>query len=177
MIDDQNKTTMKALKHISVAILFLFISVLMAYYLETNSLIMISFQILIIVFFSFNFFARKSISYKKYFVSPYNPFTGKIWSEKAYDIPKELLFEKIIEVINDSNFNLVDLDKDRFEILAISKTTFESWGENLYISFESKGDDTIMKFCSSTFFGIYSWGKNEKNWDNLLNEIESSLTV
>ena len=94
-----------------------------------------------------------------------------------YDISKELMFEKIKQVINHSNFKLVATDEDKFEILAISAITFKSWGENLYISFETKGNETIMKFCSSTIFQIYSWEKNEKNYEYLLNEIESSLIV
>ena len=52
-----------------------------------------------------------------------------------------------------------------------------SWGENLYIDFETKGNETIMHFCSTTFFQMYDWGKNEKNYTVLLNEIESSLTI
>jgi len=87
------------------------------------------------------------------------------------------MFEKIIEVIKDSKFKLIEADKDRFELLAITPISFTSWGENLYISFETRGNETIMKFCSSTLFQIYSWGKNEKNFTDLLNEIESSLTI
>jgi hypothetical protein len=71
----------------------------------------------------------------------------------------------------------VDTDKNNFEILAISTITFKSWGENLYISFETIGDQTVLKFCSSTLFQLYSWGKNEENYNALLNEIESSLTI
>ncbi|MFO7922446.1 MAG: hypothetical protein R6U58_01990 [Bacteroidales bacterium] len=87
------------------------------------------------------------------------------------------MFEKMIEVIDHSKFKLVEADKDRFEILAVTNITFKSWGENLYISFETIGDETIMKFCSVTFFQITSWGKNEKNYDDLLSEIESSFTI
>ena len=87
------------------------------------------------------------------------------------------MFEKIIKVINHSDFELVESDENKFEILAISKITYKSWGENLYISYETKGSETIMKFCSSTLFQMYSWGKNEKNYEDLLNEIERSLII
>ena len=82
-----------------------------------------------------------------------------------------------MEVVDDSKFQLVDTDNEKLEILAISSISFLSWGENLYISFETRGDETVMKFCSSTLFQIYSWGKNEKNISDLLNEIESSFTI
>jgi hypothetical protein len=50
-------------------------------------------------------------------------------------------------------------------------------GENLYISFEIRGDETIMELCSVTVFQIYAWGKNEENLDNLLAELEDSLII
>jgi len=168
---------MKSIKHTSIALLIILISGLVSYYLKPNNPIILTFLILIVGFFIFNLIIRKSLSYKNYFTSQYNLFTTKVRSEKLYDIPKELMFEKIIEVINNSAFKLVDSDKDKFEILAISKITLRSWGENLYISFDTKGNETIMKFCSSTLFQIHSWGKNEKNYNDLLNEIESSLII
>jgi hypothetical protein len=168
---------MKILKHISVAFLIMLISGLSLYYLKPNNPIIMTFLFLTVGFFIFNLIIRKSLLFKNYFTSQYNLFTTKVRSEKIYDIPKELMFEKIIEVINHSDFKLVESDEDKFEILAISTITFKSWGENLYIIFETKGNETIMKFCSSTLFQIYSWGKNEKNYDDLLNEIERSLIV
>ena len=168
---------MKTLKHILVVILIVLIAVLGNYYLKPSNPLMITFIFLMSVFFIFNLIIRKSLSFKIYFTSQYNVFTAKVRSEMAYDIPKELMFEKVIEVISNSDFKLVDTDTSKFEILAISAITYKSWGENLYISFETKGNETIMNFCSSTLFKIYSWGKNEKNYDDLLNEIESSLTI
>ena len=103
--------------------------------------------------------------------------TAKTRSEILFTIPRELMFDKIIEVIKDSNFNLINANRDKYEILATTRISWLSWGENLYISFEDKENETIMKFCSATLFQIYSWGKNERNYDNLLKEIEDSLIV
>lgn len=159
---------------LSVLIIFPF---LIGYYLESDSPILIVTIFLIVAFFIFNLVIRKSLSFTDYFTSKYNLLTSKVRSEKSFDISKELMFEKIIEVLKDSKFKLIEADKDRFELLAITPISFKSWGENLYISFETRGNETIMKFCSSTLFQIYSWGKNEKNFEDLLNEIESSLTI
>lgn len=172
-----HKPTLKDLK-IWVALLILIVlPVLLAYYLEPENPIWLTTIFLLVGFFVFNFIIRKSLSFKNYFIHQYNFLITTVRSEKTFDISKDLMFEKIIEVINDSEFKLAEVDKDKFEILAISKITFKSWGENLYISFEAIGNETIMKFCSVTLFQIYSWGKNQKNCDDLLNEIESSLTV
>ena len=87
------------------------------------------------------------------------------------------MFENIKEVHNNSEFKLIKTNKNKFEVLAISTLTFKSWDENLYINLEAKGHETVMTFCSSTLFQMYSWGKNEKNYNDLLNAIEQSLTV
>lgn len=131
----------------------------------------------ILAIFIFNILIRKSLSFKSYFTSPLNILTSKTRSEVSFSISRELMFDKIIEVINDSKFKLTKADRHNYEILATSRISWLSWGENIYISFEDKGDETIMRFCSATLFQIYSWGKNKRNYDNLLKEIEDSLTV
>ena len=168
---------MKTYKHIFIAILIILFSGLIGYYLKPNNPIMIVLSFLILGFFIFNLIIRKSLSFKNYFTSPYNLFTTKVYYQKTYEIPKELMYEKIIEVIDNSKFKLVDTNNEKLEILAISSITFKSWGENLYISFETNENNTLMKFCSTTLFQIYSWGKNEKNYNDLLNNIENSLTI
>lgn len=168
---------MKTLKHLLAALAIILVSGLIAYYLKPNNPILIALIFLIAGFFIFNLIVRKSLSFMNYFTSQYNIFTTKVRGEKAYDIPIDLMYEKMIEVIDNSDFKLVETDREKLQILAISTFTLKSWGENLYIGFETRGNETIMKFCSATLFQMYSWGKNEKNYNDLLNDIESSLTV
>ncbi|MBQ4913617.1 hypothetical protein J8L85_04160 [Maribacter sp. MMG018] len=168
---------MTAIKHVLAAFLLVFILVLLGYYIRPENPVVIIICFVIIGFFVFNLTIRKSLAYRRYFESKYNLFTSKVRSEKVFDIPEHLMFEKIIEVIDNSEFKLIEADRGAYEILAITRMTLMSWGENLYIDFETKGGKTIMKCCSVTFFQIYSWGKNERNWDVLLNKIESSLTI
>lgn len=134
--------------------------------------------ILILAVFIFNFIVRQKLSFKRYFTSKHNLLTSKTFSEHSYGgVPKEIMYEKMIEVFSNSRFRLADSDNERLEILAIAKTTFYSWGENLYISFETRGGETIMKLCSVTVFQIYASGKNEENLDNLLAELDDSLII
>jgi hypothetical protein len=160
-----------------VLAIIVIIPVFIAYILESENPYLFAVPLIIFGFFAFNLVIRRSLYFKNYFISPFNLLTTKIRIEKVFDIPEELMFEKMIEVLDHSKFKLVEANKDNSEILAVTKITFKSWGENLYISFETIGDKTIMKFCSVTFFQITSWGKNEKNYDDLLTEIESSLTI
>ena len=55
--------------------------------------------------------------------------------------------------------------------------SFKSWGENIYIDFQEDDGKTIMNFCSATISQIYSWGKNEQNYDQLVQNIEESLII
>ena len=134
--------------------------------------------ILILAVFIFNFIIRTKLSFKKYFTSKHNLFTTKVYSEHSYGgVPKEIMYEKMIEVFGNSRFRLVDSDNEKLEILATAKTSLFSWGENLYVSFETREDETIMKLCSLTVFQIFDWGKNEENLDNLLAELDDSLII
>ncbi|MFW6248377.1 MAG: hypothetical protein ACOC4J_01245 [Bacteroidota bacterium] len=160
--------------------LFLFIVIIplfVAIYSEGKNQVFLITSIIIIGFFILNLVLRKSLSLKKYYTHPFNPLTSKVCYEKTYDIPKKLMFEKIIEVLKYSEFELVETNKDRFEILAITKISLKSWGENIYIDLDANGNETIMKFCSVTIFQIYDWGKSEKNYKDLCEQIESSLTI
>ncbi|WP_010182930.1 hypothetical protein [Aquimarina agarilytica] len=168
---------MKNFKHIFVAVLFIIILSWRSYYFTFDDTVMISTNILIIVFFLFNLLIRKKLLFKNYLINQYNPLTAKINREYIFDILKGLMFEKIIDVINNSDFNLVEVNKEKFEILATTKFTFKSWGENLYINFEDIENESLMTVNSVTLFQIYSSGKNESNHHYLLNEIENSLIV
>lgn len=126
---------------------------------------------------SFNLLVRKSIRMKPYFLCPSNIFSAKV--KKAFDIeiPAELAFHKVIEVMNESNLKLVDKDEHKLEILAISKTSWQSWGENVYISVEENNGNTILHFDSAALFQMFTWGKNEDNYRQFFRKLEDSFTI
>lgn len=97
--------------------------------------------------------------------------------EIEFDIPKELVFDKLLEVITDSPFSIKYTNKEKFEILATSKISWFSWGENIYIQLILSKGITIIKFESVAFFQIYTWGKNENNFDEFLQKLDESLIV
>ena len=168
---------MKNIKTIAIIIAFILFAFLIAFYIGPTSPYNISFIIIISSLIIFNFIVRRFLSFKNYFLSKYNIFTINFRAEKSYEITKEIMFLKTTEVLHNSRFKIIDIDKDKLEILAKSSFTYKSYGENLYISFETEGDKTIMKFCSSTVYQIISYGKNEKNYNDLVIAIEDSLIV
>src|SRR6056297_3589749 len=94
-----------------VLAIIVIIPIISAYLSEPENPVLLIVPLLILGFFIFNLVIRRSLFFKNYFSSPFNLLTSKVQSEKAFDIPKELMFEKMIEVIDHSKFKLVEADK------------------------------------------------------------------
>lgn len=127
--------------------------------------------------FFFNIAARRILWFKPYYISKFNFLTTKFSYKKKYDLTIDILFPKMIDVLQDSRFKVVKHDEEKGLILAISKMTWTSWGENIYVELEGLGDITIVKFTSATIFGVYSWGKNKENYKTLLSKFDESLII
>jgi len=133
--------------------------------------------VIIGVKFLFNLFVRRFACFKPYFMSKYNIFTSKKRYQEEFDFSKDILLEKFKEILPDAGVKIKLINKDRGEVFAITPTTRTSWGENIYISLIELNGKTMVDFCSVCFFQVVSWGKNEKNYNKLLQEFESSLTI
>jgi hypothetical protein len=172
---------MKYTKHILVAFSILLFSFLFSYLVRSYNNGINSFGLILAIclfsFFIFNLIVRKIAWFKPYFTSKYNFFSTKYRTKIEFDIPKDLMFKKVIEVIENSKFKIQLVNEDMFEVFAISPMSFKSWGENIYIDFQEDDGKTIMNFCSATISQIYSWGKNEQNYDQLVQNIEESLII
>ena len=126
----------------------------------------------------FNLIIRKSLRYKSWFLSSLNfLLERKSYSTKS-QISADLLFDKIIEVINNSEFELLDTDQDHFNILCGTSTNFLTWGENIYIQIETNEDDSSsIQFVSTTLFGGSSWKRNQNNYESFITSFEDALTI
>lgn len=168
---------MKITKHILLALLLVSLGMLLLDKVGPDDTYMVVIACSLLGFFVMNVIIRRSLIYKRYFTSRSNPFTNKYRYQQSFDISKELMFEKMEEILRDSKLKLVDSDKEKLELLALSPISFASWGENLYVSFEENNQGTLMELCSTTFFQMYDWGRNKRNCDHLVTEIEDSFTV
>lgn len=127
--------------------------------------------------FLFSLLVRKDIRFKGYFTSKYNVFNAKIRYTKEFDLPKDILFHKIEEVLKEAGFKVVNTNKTESSLFATSSISFWSWGENIYIDLAEKNGNTEVAFCSACIFGLVSWGRNEKNFELLLETFEKSLVI
>lgn len=127
--------------------------------------------------FLFSFLVRRNIHFKPYFTNKYNFLTSKIRRRDEIDIRKDTLFDKMAEVLSEAGFKVRYTDKEKGTLFATSRMSFSSWGENIYIDMTEKNGKTLVDFCSASFFGVVSWGRNEKNYKDMLATFENSLTI
>jgi hypothetical protein len=120
---------------------------------------------------------RRSSWSKPYFTSKYNIFTAKTRHRQELDFPKHLLFEKLIEIMPETGFKIRNINEDTGDIFATTPISWVSWGENIYIHLKETNGKTMVDFCSTCLFQLSSWGKNERNYDKLIEEFEKSLTI
>lgn len=167
-----------SISHINSVLLALALAI--SFYLVWGNDLTIVYQVLIVVlvsFFIFNLAIRKNIRFEKYFTSRFNFFTSKFRYQQEFDFTKQLLLEKLVEVIKEAGFSIVCADKTNGKILAVTQISWFSWGENLYINLSENGNKTNVDFCSATIFQLVSWGKNEHNHQKLVDQFENSLVI
>jgi hypothetical protein len=168
-----NKNILKHLLVIAVALII----TQSFFFLPMSDNLKILFVVLVLSVFIISYFGRREIWFKPYFTSRFNIFAAKFRQHQEFDFSKDILFEKLIEVLQLSGFKIVYKDMHKGEIFATSPISLSSWGENIYIDINETNNKCILNFCSVCFFQIYSWGKNERNYQNLIQEFEESLII
>ena len=119
---------------------------------------------------------RRKLKYRNWFLSNKYLFDQKEVYAKS-DISAGLLFEKLTEVIEESEFGLLDKDAQQMQLLASTSPNFWTWGENLYLDLKEEQGGTVIQMKSVTVFGTSSWGRNESNHQKFLALFEESLTI
>lgn len=127
--------------------------------------------------FAFSLSIRKNLAFKGYFTSKINFLTIKSEMVQDFDLPRELLMEKMHEALKNTKFEILHADSQSGFIFASSSISWYSWGENIYIEMEEKGQKTSVKITSACLMQLYDWGKNKKNIQLILSQFEKSLTT
>ncbi len=164
-------------KAVTVILVLGTLAFIMFYDFQGKDIFLKTIVIIIPMLFLLNIFMRNSLKFKNYFTSRYNIFTSKYRYSEAFDLSEDLLFDKVSEVVAQSNYKVSGVNKNRHQILLTTGFSLSSWGENVYIEVKTVGNKTVMNLCSVTFFQIVSWGKNRKNIRKLTGEIESSFII
>lgn len=167
---------MKNFKDLLVTLLIIS-SIFFVLHFQNNNLVYWGIVIVIPSFLLLNWSIRKSLFYKSYFLSKYNLFTVKYSNTIQVDLSVNTAFEKLKETLEESSFKIVDVNYDDYEILVITKMSVWSLSENLYLSVKPISGGSLIVVDISTLFSIYSWGKNEENYNSLLKKFEESFII
>ncbi len=143
---------------------------------ESNNIDIIIYSIFGLYIFNYAF--REVYSLKSYFLHPFNIFTSKFKRTVEFDFTKEILINKFIEVMgSSSNFKSVELQEENNEIFAITPNSWKGTGENIYIEFIEKEENTIVNYCSLNVTDSYSITKREKAYSELMAAFDASLII
>lgn len=150
---------------------------LIAFYTHSAFLGMIVF-ILPITLLILNLSLRNKLKYKAWFKSKLNLLLERKTVEFESEISSDLLFEKLQEVLADSEFKLLDTDFNNKSILFGTSVNFMTWGENVYIDLiELPDGNTRIDFTAFSIFGSSSWKLNQQHYKTFVASFETSLTI
>lgn len=160
-----------------LSLLFFVFYKIVAYYSGEKWLSLFVFLPLILLLIV-NLFLRKKLRYKNWFLSSLNIFLDRKTEVVKLEFTSDLLFEKLLEVIEESSFNLLDISHEKLQIACGTNPNFKTWGENIYIQlYRIEEDTTKVEFISTTIFGGSSLNRNEKNFEKFMQSFEESLTI
>jgi hypothetical protein len=118
---------------------------------------------------------------RPYFMSRYNILSSQVRHQQEFDLPKQLLFEKLMEAIPVIGLEIKYADEKNGNIFATQRKSWASWGENIYLSLTEVNDKTTLDFCSAGIFSGWAFSlsdeSNERNYKDLMQEIEKSLII
>lgn len=124
----------------------------------------------------FSILFRRYLWFKPFLTSNLNILSSKVRRKQEFDFPYDLLFEKVTEILSESDFEIIESNRTTGQILAISELSALSNGETIYITILEKNGTCHLDFISASP-QIFSYGKHKRNYDNLLLDFEKSLTI
>ena len=168
---------MRTYKNIAAVLMIIALSIAAGFVYRNSNQVYQVVLLALVFMFAFSLLARKKAWFKPIITSRYNIFAEKFRYRTEFDFSKSILFHKFVEVLSNSNYKVISADENKGEIFAVSPLSWRSWGENIYIDLSEENGKTVMDFCSACFFQVYSWGRNEQNYNRLLNNFEDSLII
>ena len=91
---------------------------------DNSSISYYIFILILITPFINNIIIRKYYWSKDYFIHPLNFLTEHVGYSKKYDLSQKLLFDKIFEVIDNSNYKVIYVDKKKWRLMLLQKQPF-----------------------------------------------------
>lgn len=169
---------MRYFKHFLALFLIMATGVLPTLMIEDdNYTVLYSFLAVLVVYQLISFSNRNNLKWKSFYTSPINLLTAKKRESFDFDFSASLLFEKAKEVMLQNGMRIKSTDEQNKIILAVTTISFKSWGENIYVTVNEKGDESSELIYETVAFQVYTWGKNEDNASDFKNQLEESFII
>lgn len=94
---------------------------------------------------------------------------------KSFDHPIKEVFRAIKVALNALKITIDEIDFEHQTIIGSTKTSFWSWGEEISIVLRESNHGTKVEVNSTSSSQLISWGKNEENEVNILEQIKIEL--
>jgi len=149
----------------------------MLFYFTENSWLSLSIFLVPLGLLIFSFSVRKHLSFSAWFLSPANIFIERRSHSSESDLDGDLLYHKLLEVVDNSDFRLLDTNTDKLQFLLGTSANFWTWGENIYVQVVPSPDGSVIQLNSVTLFGNASWNRNDQHFHSFIESFESSLII
>lgn len=173
------QSTMK--KYYTILLNVILVGVILYFYIthqpHTARMIIIYTAIALVPFVFFNLITRNYLAFKSYFISPLNILVEYKKETIEYELPPELMQEKLKEAVLKSPLKLKAFDDKKGLILATSSMNWKTWGENIYITLSTENNTTIATVEMTSIIQFSSWGRNKDHFESILNQFEESLII
>lgn len=95
----------------------------------------------------------------------------KVFNNKSYDV----VFKAAKKALKDLDMNILEADFERKTIIASTRTSLFSWGEDIQVRFKVVGNNINVTIDSNSKAQLIDWGRNSSNEKEIIEEITDTL--
>lgn len=104
-------------------------------------------------------------------------FNSTTSGRQIFEYSPDDTFSALLSALSNSNhYTVKDSNKSARTIMVSTGASWKSWGENLNVVVgPANGGFSEVAINSSSKFGVADWGKNQENFNNILNLLSEEL--
>ena len=147
---------------------------------DTTSIKSILLKYVLVIYFSyytFNVLVYRFYRFKNYFLSPLNFMSKKRRVQIKYELSKDIIFDKYLEIIQGTEFEVLYKNEEKGELFLCTLTNLFVWKQNLYLKLIEKNGETIVTIDCATVNQMVSWGANKQRTDALIQRMEDAFII
>ncbi len=129
------------------------------------------------VYYTFNILVYRLFWFKNYFLSPLNFIIKKRSIEIKYDLSKDIIFEKYLEIIKGTDFEVIYKNEEKGELFLCTATNLLVWKQNIYLKLIENNGETMVNIDCATINQVVSWGANKQRTDDLIQRMEEAFII